>query len=55
MIDTDHYTFIKTHREWSPTLVQMVKDLPAMQDTQSKFLGFLFNISVNLVTLKSKD
>ena len=39
MIDTDHYTFIKTHREWSPTLVQMVKDLPAMQDTQIKFLG----------------
>jgi len=40
MIDTDHYTFIKTHREQSPNLVQMLKNLPAMQQTQVKFMGW---------------
>ena len=40
MVDICYYTFVKTHRVYRASLVaQMVKNLPAMQETQVRSLS----------------
>ena len=40
IVGTTYYTFVKTHRMYRDSLVaQLVKNLPAVQETRVQFLG----------------
>ena len=51
IVGTTYYTFVKTHRMYRDSLVaQLVKNLPAMQETRVQFLGWEGSLEKGMTT-----